>query len=111
PNKKPPKLAGLPRHPVNSAAKTQKAIDGNTAPPGHANFLSIHGNTRLMMAFPTVNMKKVNLKVIPTVWIKERLLPFPIKDKITENINRPVISLTMAEATIHMPILDLNISV
>src|SRR5690606_568402 len=98
-------------HSVKAAAKKQKAIERDKTPPGQANFLLIHGNTRLMMAFPTVNMKKVNIKVIPTVWIKERLLPFPIKDKITENINQPMISLTMAEATINMPILDLNISV
>src|SRR5690554_37171 len=101
----------MPNHSVKAAAKKQKAMDKDKTPPGQASFLLIQGKTLLIMAFPTVNIKKVNTKVIPMVWIKDRLLPCPIKDKITENINQPIISLTMAEATISIPILDLNILV
>src|SRR5690606_12653989 len=94
-----------------AAAKKQKAIDKESTPPGQASFLLIQGNILLMMAFPIVSMKKVNTKVIPTVCISERLLPLPIKDKITEKISQPIMSLTIAAATINMPILDLNMSV
>src|SRR5690606_4535180 len=111
PNKNAPKIAWIPNHSVKAAARKQKAIDRDSTPPGQASFLLIHGKTLLIMAFPTVNIKKVKTSVMPMVCTKEKLDPFPIKDNMTEKINQPIMSLTMAEATINIPILDLNISV
>src|SRR5690606_32714472 len=90
PNKKAPKIAWIPSHSVKAAAKKQKAIDNDKTPPGQASFLLIQGSTRLITALPTVSIKNVNKSVIPTVWMSDRLLPLPIKERITENINQPM---------------------
>src|SRR5690606_28320491 len=108
---KAPNMECMPSHSVNAAAKKQKDIERDSMPPGQARFLLIQGSTRLIMAFPKVNMNKENSRVMPIVWTNDRLLPCPIKDKMTEKINHPMISLTIEEATISIPILDLNISV
>ena len=99
PSKNAPNMAWIPSHSVNAAARKQKANESDKTPPGQANFLLTQGSTLLIMILPKVNMKKVKSSVIPMVWNRVRLLPLPINDKITEKINHPIMSLTMAEAT------------
>src|SRR5690554_5922735 len=81
PNKKAPKNARKPQQPRNPTAKKQKAQDKKQTPPGQASFLLNQSKTLLIIAFPTLNIKKGNPKVIPKGWIKDRLLPRPLKDQ------------------------------
>ena len=55
-----------------------------------------------------VSMNTVKRRVIPIVLIKEKFPAFPMKERITEKINQPIKSLTMAPATMTIPILVLN---